>query len=236
MVSVAIMAHPLRVAYLQPIIKKLGFQPQIIWDTDNNRWNTGEKAWLAHDPNASHHLVLQDDVILCNDLMHGCEQIVKHIPLMPISLFLMNKKRYGLQTIADEAKNRNCSWVILSRLNWGQAIILPAPMIKPMIQWVNNVCNIPNYDLRIALYLLHKNIPTYYTMPSLVDHRTDGASLIQKNMTEPGTQSWRYARHFIGANTSALTFDVSGSTYVEKKTIDEYYKPLMKKNRETKRQ
>ena len=64
-------------------------------------------------------------------------------------------------------------------LNWGVAIAAPVSTIRGMLDW----CDDPkrahlNYDMRIGMY--YRDVlgwRTWYTHPSLVDHR-DSASLI----------------------------------------------------------
>jgi len=227
------MAHKEREHYLPDIFKSLGFECPVSWDINGNRWDTGARAWRMYDPESSHHLVLQDDAIVPQGLLSAIERAVEKVPDKPISLFYRNKERYDLNMMADAAHKQGCSWVVLNRLNWGVAILLPVKHIDPMLKWVENNCYINNYDLRIALYYLHKNMPVYYTLPSLVDHRTDGTSITDPAFRIPGSQRHRYARYFIG--DSAASYSPSGDIYYETaRSLNFYYRKLLRKNQRAK--
>src|SRR5574340_301503 len=162
------MAHPKRAAFIPYIFSRLGQEVPVAWDTKDDRWDTGRRAWELHDPAATHHLVLQDDVIICKDLLRTLPYLVDAAPNRPISLFARNKAKWNPLIKLCE-KNKAVRWLVMPRLNWGPAILLPVPDIKPMLKWIDKNCYMPNYDVRIALFYLIQNQPIWYTMPSLVD-------------------------------------------------------------------
>jgi hypothetical protein len=221
-ISISIMAHPKRKHMIEHICHRLGYEPPISWESGGGRWETGKSAWMMHDKNATHHLVLQDDSLPCLDLPQTVERVVEIVPDKPISLFARSKKYYN--NFIELARRKKASFMVLGRLNWGVAVLLPTKDIVPMIDYADRECRLPNYDMRIALYYLSLGILTYYTMPSLVGHRTNGGSLVWKTFEKQ--QHNRYARYFIGSAKSGLTIKWNDKTVVENKSVEGYYKRL----------
>lgn len=203
-VSVSIMAHPSRAHFIPSIFAALGQEVPVAWDEISNRWDTGKRAWLQHDPAATHHLVLQDDVILSKNLLAALPKVVAAVPDRAISLFIRNKRRWNPLVFKCQRRERKVRWLVLCRLNWGPAVMLPTKDIAPMLAWVDENCYMPNYDVRIGYYYLAvKNRPVWYTMPSLVDHRTEGDSLVWNLRSQAG----RFAPYFIGIDQSGADLD-----------------------------
>jgi len=218
-ISVSIMAHPSRAAFIPPLFAALGQEVPVAWDQIGNRWDTGRRAWELHDPAASHHLVLQDDVILSRDLLRALPRVIAAAPDRPISLFVRNKKRWNhLVAQCRRDGRRGGRWLVLQRLNWGPAVLLPVADIAPMLAWVEAHCHMPNYDVRIAYWYLTQGRPVWYTMPSLVDHRIDGESLVWTLHSQVN----RYARWFIGEDRCGAALDWRGQTVTEPTPLETY--------------
>lgn len=216
-ISVSIMAHPSRKDFIPCIFDKLGREVPVAWDRINNRWDTGRRAWELHDPAASHHLVLQDDVLLSKDLLTALPKVVAAIPDQPISLFVRHKRRWNPLVLKCQRRPR-VRWLILQRLNWGPAVLLPVQDIAPMLAWVEANCHMPNYDVRIGYWYLTQNRPVYYTMPSLVDHRIEGDSLVWNLKSQEG----RHAAHFIGQDVCGADLDWRGLAVREEIPLPDY--------------
>lgn len=206
-VSVAIMAHPRRQAFIPELQAKLDRPATVVWDDGtNSRWGTGRRALLAYDPEATHHLVLQDDAVIPRDLVAGVEAALAHAPAdVPLCLYVGKVRPYRemVTEYVGRAAN-NASWLVMDRLNWGVAVVFPTRLIDDMVTWCDNG-RIPNYDSRMSSWLEAQGIPVWYPWPSLVDHR-ESPSLV------PGRgHNGRIAHRFIGANASALDIDYSGT-------------------------
>lgn len=198
-VGVTVMAHPRRAAFVAELLTRLDRPATVVWDRHDDRWETGRRALLTHDPDASHHLVIQDDAIACRDLVAGVEQALAHVPEnTPLCLYCGRTAPYRrvVQTLVDRAGD--ASWLVMPGLHWGVGVVLPVGLIPPMVEWADGRDDIANYDKRISRWLGRHDIPVWYPWPSLVDHR-DSPSLV------PGRGSaGRRAHRFIGAQRSAL--------------------------------
>jgi len=231
MLSVSIMAHPKRKELIPYLHEKVGYKCAVAWDDDNTIWNTSKKAWLQYDKKATHHLVLQDDALLCEDFIPGVAHLINIVPDKPISLFAMKRKSYIMngKKITDikyyirECKEKNMRWLVLNKLNWGVSVLLPTKFIRPMISYVDKHCYFPQDDFRIAYYFLHKGIPIWHPIPSLVDHRTEGGSLVSPLYMGRDSQKGRCAEYFIGENVSALSVNWNIGCIAERELIDDYY-------------
>lgn len=199
-VSVAIMAHKKRAHLVPALATKLDHPTKVIWDTNNNRWDTGAAAIAAHNPNATHHLVIQDDAIIPTNLITTIENALPHIPdNTPLSLYIGRVRPFRLQVarITRQARGE-ASFITMPRINWGVAIIYPTATINDLLAHCGKRHE-ANYDHRASTYYERHRIRTWYTWPSLTDHR-DEPSLV------PGrTCLNRHAHQYIGDD--ATLFD-----------------------------
>lgn len=199
------MAHPRRSPFIPELESALDRPATVVWDDgSNSRWGTGRRALLAYDPTATHHLVLQDDAVIPRDLVAGVEAALQHAPQdVPVCLYVGKVRPYREMVTEYVGRARGASWLVMDRLNWGVAVVLPTSMIDGLVAYCDQG-SIPNYDSRMSKWFEANNIPVWYPWPSLVDHR-ESPSLV------PGRgHSGRVAHQFIGANTSALAIDYSG--------------------------
>lgn len=161
---------------------------------------------LAYDPAATHHLVVQDDALVCRDLVAGVERALDHVPApeghpTPLCLYAGRARpfRRHVERLVERARKEDrTSWLAMTQLHWGVGIVLPTPLIKDAIAWGDKRGDIANYDKRLSRYLGHQQITVWYPWPSLVDHR-DGPSLVPGRIGRG-----RYAHAFIGTDASAL--------------------------------
>lgn len=206
-VSAAIMAHPKRAGFVAELEGRLDREAALVWDDgSNSRWGTGRRALLSYDPEATHHLVVQDDAVVPRDLVAGLEQAIAHTSGdVPVCLYVGRVRPY--RQLVDQYVARagsGASWLVMDQLCWGVAIAFPTKIIEDMVAWCDRQ-TIPNYDTRMSRWLEGEGIATWYPWPSLVDHR-ESPSLV------PGRgHAGRVARRFIGADASALDIDYSGS-------------------------
>jgi hypothetical protein len=217
-VSVSIMAHEKRREWVPLLQEKLGQECPVAWERGYGRWDTGRRAWELRDPQATHHLVLQDDVILSRELLPALLKILEVVPEEPISLFARTARRWDPLIRHCQRFSNQTRWLVLKRLNWGPAILLPVSDIEPMLAWVEEHCHMPHYDVRLAYWYLHQGRPVWYTMPSLVDHRIDGDSLVW----DLPSQERRRALYFIGEERSGADLDWHGLVVREPRRLQSY--------------
>lgn len=188
--SAAIMAHPVRTQMAEELQQLLDRPTPIIYDKNPipskdpaQRWATGARAWAAHDPDADWHVVIQDDTIPATNLLAGLEQALQHVPNgHPASAYIGGNNTTRARAAA--AKQAGETWIVIPRLIWGPAIILPTTTINDMLEWctpraTKYATPQSNYDSLIAAYYLRarRTRGAWHTNPSLVSHR-DAPSLV----------------------------------------------------------
>lgn len=187
--SAVIMAHPVRQAEAEELQASLDRPVDIIYDTNptpsadpRQRWANGRKCWEAHDPDADWHLVIQDDAIASPDLLAGLEVALDQLGPDGLVSPYTGTGRPDQRNVAraiNSATQRGHSWLSTWSLCWGVAIAAPVHTIPGMLQWCSHSSKARlNYDLRIGRY--YRDVlgwRTWYTHPSLVDHR-DSPSLV----------------------------------------------------------
>jgi len=208
-ISVAIMAHRKREQWIPGLVDAIDADVQVVWDRQNDRWDTGRRSLLAYDPAASHHLVVQDDALVCRDLVAGLEQAVLHTGDHPLGLYMgmVRPSTAKVSRRIEDARIVGSRWVKMEGPWWGVAIVIPTGHIDQLVEWADRRSDIENYDKRISRwYRTVTGIDCWYPFPSLVEHRhgDDNPSLV------PGrTATNRRAYLFIGQDTSALDIDWS---------------------------
>lgn len=199
MLSVAVMAHPSRAAFVEDLTSQLPPETCVVWDQHNDRWDTGRRSLLAFDPDAEAHLVIQDDALICPDIILGAELVAQ--PDRPVCLYT-GKVRPDARTVTPAlrfARRTGAPWIAMPGPRWGVGIILPTAHIPEIVEWGDTHPRIENYDSRIGGYYRERDIDCWYTVPSLVDHRPvdENPSLI------PQRTGNRQAHWFIGDNDPA---------------------------------
>lgn len=179
--SVVVMAHRKRERLVQKLTAR--FPAPVVWDQHNDVWDTGRRALLAYNPDASHHLVVQDDAVVPRGLVGACEQILANVPPnVPVSLYMgkarIQPEKFSMMPVVDAVRDRGASFAVFPGPWWGVGIILPTADIEAAVAYGDkNPKRQPNYDLRIAQFYDSKGVDCWYTLPSIIDHR-QGPSLI----------------------------------------------------------
>lgn len=176
-ISVAIMAHPQREPWVHELRALLDYESETVWDKVGNVWDTGKRAWEAHDPSSDWHLVIQDDAIPVPGLMEHLPHILRN-RTTPVGLYLGRIRPYEerlKRPLMQLSGSEHIRWIKLNRIYWGVAVAIPTPLIQPAI---THHAQDSAYDIRLARYFEAQRIPTYYTWPSLVQHRL-GPSLLR---------------------------------------------------------
>ena len=205
--SVAVMAHPRRYDLVDDLLDRLDRPVEVVWDKINDRHDTGIRAIEAHDPACTHHLVIQDDVMPCRDLIAGAEKALGHVPAgNPASFYLgrVQPFRRKVQEAVDLAGD-SASWVTMQGVYWGPAIVVPTAVIEDLSRWFRSpaAARVTNYDRRVSKWFEARRLDCWYSWPSLVDHR-GAQSLVRES------KALRTAHRFVGADRSALDVDWSG--------------------------
>jgi FkbM family methyltransferase len=212
--SLAMMAHPGRKASVERILAALDRDCTVVWDEKEDRWDTGRRAWLTFDPEATHHAVIQDDVLVCRDLCASIERALAYVPAgAPLSGYVGRVRPQTQEVLraVAEARALAASFITMRSLNWGPLVVVPTALIPEMIKHCGTLRNVPNYDRRLSRFLeLKRGLRVWYTWPSLVDH-ADGPSMVKGRATTDRRREplARVAHEFIGEDASALDVDWS---------------------------
>lgn len=197
--SVAIMHHPSRDGLMPWLLRRLGREDvTVVTDHDGDGpWPTARRAWQARDPSATHHLLLQDDALLCDDFLHGVVWATIAVGGAPTSFFYL----HGGRKVIDPIVARGDHWCRIRDVS-GVAVCLPTWMVDDFLTWVDAhiAPEMPYDDTRLSLYLQSTQQDVWLTVPSLVDH------LSVKSIIH-ARASHRQARHFLGSTRSAKEID-----------------------------
>lgn len=187
--SIAIMAHPSREAFIPYLKEKLGDIP-VSYDRGEGIWQNRKRASLMYDRQATHHLVVQDDAIIGRGFLERVMKEIEGHPNTAINLYW--GRRVGLLPTADAGLKDGG---VLSRwIHWGVAIILPTKLIEPMIEYCDQMEILHNHDdTRIGHFLRSKGVSVWYPLPSLVDHREEMSIMENKEGS-----ARRTALYFVG--------------------------------------
>lgn len=234
--SVAIPMHPARKLMVDELRSRLdvdGRSLRVLVDEHlDGVWVNSRRAWEAYDPGASHHLVLEDDVLPCENLLAGVEQALEYVPERSVvSLF-------SQEALVERALKKNSSWWI-HPWSTAQALIIPVAMVEKFLRWSdkNSKPRLIVADARIMCWTWDEKIPVWHTAPDLVEHLGAGATMV----TEKG---WRkvntpgFAGSFIGEEESALSIDWSREAddppYFPLKSPEQFVKLIRSKTLERK--
>lgn len=210
--SVVIMAHPARAAMVEELIESLTSHgeeaPGVVWDEGwNDRHRTGLEAMLAYDPEKTHHLILQDDIVPSGDLVATVSGLVRHSGDHPVGLYVgrVRPRHRAIEWLSQEATARRVPFFSWEGPWWGPGIVLPTKHIPELAEAYAAMVNVDGYDRRIYRWYREQGIECWYTSPSLVEHRDDTPSLVYGVHTTTG----RTSRNFLGQDRTGLSIDWS---------------------------
>lgn len=205
-ISVAIAAHPKRRDYAHQLLDKLDGDVVAVWDDGDNEWDTHQRAWRAASIKAdrTHCLVLQDDAVLCRDLIPALSIGLLNLPEDAIvSLYFGNARNHPkIVRAVNRANQENASWIQTSGTWWGVGIVIPTALVPGMLEFCGKRREV--YDRRLSIWCEHgadEPRPVYYPWPSLIDHLDEDSLVI------PGRPPGRKAFRFIGEDASAFDWN-----------------------------
>jgi hypothetical protein len=206
MISGAIMAHQKRWAWAELLSVQTGLP--IVWDEINEVWDTAKRAWRAHDPDATHHVVLQDDAIPCKDLMATLQQISDMHPTEPFCLTVIDYRLHGAKRDYEKAVDSGQPFWKSNAAVSAVGLMIPVKDIAPMITYGESYNTIHD-DLKIRNYYKSLGRKLTFPIPSLLQHRPVevNPSLVPGN---DGRWSDRSSSNFIGEDVSGLSVNWSG--------------------------
>ena len=181
------MAHPSRQVFVEELQGQLDRDIPVSWDREGppspdkeKRWRVGTGAWRMAD-DSDWHVVIQDDATVCGDLLAGLEKALDYVPdeIGLVQPYVGKSRPLGqvFVGLATQAEQIGATWIQHRSLCWGVAIIARTATIEDMIAWCSKRVTL-TYDSRVGRYYRDAlGQATWYTWPSLVDHR-NGPSLV----------------------------------------------------------
>jgi hypothetical protein len=177
----------------------LGFS--VVEDPDGaGPWPTGRRALLeAHRHGATHHLVLQDDIMVCRDFLPTMKALIGLKPDAPLSPFA------PFSTVRV-ARRRGKAWARIPGGAWGQAVCLPRELIDEFLAWTDRHVATEGffercgYDARLGMFLVKTKHDAWCPAPSLVEHVGARSSTLGFNVD-------KQAAWYIGDDASGLAVD-----------------------------
>ena len=207
MISVVVMAHERRRKWAEELATKLDCP--IVWDEIGEVWHTARRAWLSYDPAATRHVVIQDDAIVADDLIAGCERLATVLqPDEPVCLTAIDYRLHASRSdyMAHYLSGRRL-WRSYQAVS-GVGLMLPTAHIDEMVAFCDEM-TIKHDDWRIREYYRKQRRTKFvYPIPNLVQHRptSSNPTLVDGN-NRMGTE--RQSITYIGDGVSAASIDWS---------------------------
>jgi len=153
-------------------------------------WANCMRAWSMHDKSKDFHLVIQDDAIICENLLERIEDLIKKTTgNYAYSLYFGDELA---TTTEEKTKSQQEGFIIRNLLNSGVAIMLPTSKIERIMKIANrNNTNIDDANIGSALQQL--GMKTIYPVPCFINHRSckETSSLVTRGESE------RTSKYFI---------------------------------------
>ena len=133
-------------------------------------WLAGQHAWERRLPNATHHLVLEDDALVCRDLYEGAKAMLRAVPDAPVMLYATTPP--GADAAYRHAMATGRHWVRTHGF-WTVAPVLPVGLIEPIFDWARNHTRPDwddSYDKRLSVAVQVLGIKSMVAVPSPVSH------------------------------------------------------------------
>lgn len=191
-VSLAIMAHPSRQAWVDRLIDQLP-EARVAWaqtpyatiDDQAPVWDTRKAALRLAD--GEYHCVLQDDVVLCPDFRERLTALCEGLGDRVAMLFYRHKRSAYPTEVQAAIENRRRGGFTTMGMVLGPGLVFPADRIADLIEHGDDGST-DGDDPRMQRWAMARGIETWIPLPSLVDHR-HGPSLV-------GHSGWRRAWRF----------------------------------------
>nr|WP_223183033.1 MULTISPECIES: hypothetical protein [unclassified Streptomyces] len=146
---------------------------------------TARAAWAAMAKDATHHVVLQDDVVPCRDFAVQVAHAVREFPDTPLALYANWNSWNGAATRA--AALQGASWVPAVPGEWTPtlALVLPRADVEALLAAVpEDPAGGEPDDAVIARELARRGRRALVSVPHWVEH-TDGTSLVGNDVYGP---------------------------------------------------
>lgn len=183
-------------------------------------WVTAKRAWEARNPEATHHLVLSDDAVLCD---HFGDLLTCAIEARPDAVIGLCARQ---RDFSDRAVLERKSWFHSQDFIYGQGIVMPTDDVPVFLDWVEDYVR-PEFehdDGRVGMWARATGRGVYTTVPQLVRH-AEGRSLMgHPRAVGLGTALFAADRDRVNWATGAV--EVPGNCFGGKGLRDDAPAPL----------
>lgn len=207
-VDIKIMAVKPRRNMVLKMCEQMGLKEEdtVIYDDRPNGGGTlytCRKCWEAPVPDGvTHRLVLQDDVLLCDNFVSIMNKIVNVHPEFIFTLFC---PRLRFEHAVAESP-----YIIIKGWNtWGPGNMMPVKYIKPMFDFVDSElgADFPFDDGIYSWWAKREKVYIASTIPSTVQHLCPTESTLGYNNKNKITKVWA------GADLSGVNWDSEDITF-----------------------
>lgn len=165
-----------RIDTINEIAKKLNIDDNNIFLDDRpnggNALYTAKKAYLSDTGDATHLVVFQDDVELCNDFINICEKIIATHSDKIVSLFPFDYQMYS-----DQYENIGTPYLSVDIMS-GCGVIMPVQYIKPCFDYIKTEFNDEiEDDMGIKKWAEYAGVDIITTIPAIIQHIGDKSIL-----------------------------------------------------------
>ncbi|MER7040830.1 hypothetical protein OHB31_10465 [Streptomyces microflavus] len=189
-ISAAVMAHPRRAAEAARLAASLpAWGTRVVVDPSPEAGpgalRTARAAWAAVAPGATHHVVLQDDVVPCREFAAQVAHAVRELSDTPLALYANWNSWNGAATRA--AALQGASWVPAVPGEWtpSLALVLPRADVDALLAAVPPDVTGPDPDDTVlARELGRRGRRVLIPVPHWVEH-ADGTSLVGNDVYGP---------------------------------------------------
>jgi hypothetical protein len=175
--------------YLADLLKQI---PNAIVCVDvplsGGSWRTRRTQKLhGADSGCDWIIMLDDDVIVCDNFEYEAARCLSYCPGDIASLFIGRKNE-----LVKRVKNGGYCWLESTNHVYGAATCLKSKLAKHMVCWDDKYVSVWNKsgDLHVSLYAAANHIKTYCSIPSLAEHRPDAHSTLFNGSNKDFMSSW----------------------------------------------
>lgn len=213
--DVKIMAVKPRRKMVLDMCQKMGLSEEdtVIYDdrpSGGGTLYTCRKCWEAPVPEGvTHRVVLQDDLLLCDNFISIMDRIVNAHPEFIFSLYCSRLKfEHGLP---------DSPYIIIKgRQAWGQGMLMPISYVKPMFEFSDRELgkDFPYDDGIYAWWAEQEKIEIASTIPSTIQHLCPQNSTLGYNDKRKVSKVWR------GSDLSDVNWDSKAITFSPSMPMD----------------
>jgi hypothetical protein len=176
-ISTAVMHHPRRAERIPALVRACApLEPAVIPDPEPDGrpspLRTAKRAWAAIEDGATHHLVLQDDVVLTPGFAAQLHEAVRGRPAHGVSLFSLWHTPHN-SYLVRRAAVAGAAYAPLSLHEWTptQGFVLPVEHARALARYLDGIPDeVQDDDEMVVIFCRERGIPVVATVPHLMDH------------------------------------------------------------------